>query len=112
MVTARLVFADLFQNWGIPQGLLADHGRAFASKWLTGGAKTRFRFKVRDEDPTGLLVALGVTLPGAKTYRGRSKPIARGLRHPCDAVAKQPATDGSDTRHRPTAQAHNKGTRR
>jgi hypothetical protein len=27
-----------------------DNGRAFASKWITGGANTRFRFKVREED--------------------------------------------------------------
>src|SRR3546814_11919637 len=86
MVTARLVFADLFQNWGIPKGLLADNGRAFASKWLTGGAKTRFRFKVRDEDPTGLLVALGVTIHWAKPYRGQSKPIERGFSDLCVAV--------------------------
>lgn len=110
MVTARLVFADLFANWGIPKGLLADNGRAFASKWLTGGAKTRFRFKVRDEDPTGLLTALGINIHWAKPYRGQSKPIERGFRDLCDAIAKHPAFEGAYTGNRPDAKPDNYGT--
>ena len=41
-VATRLCFADLFKNYGIPKACLLDNGRAFASKWITGGAKTRF----------------------------------------------------------------------
>jgi transposase InsO family protein len=111
MVTARLVFADLFAKWGIPKGLLTDNGRAFASKWLTGGAKTRFRFKIRDEDPTGLLVALGITIHWAKPYRGQSKPIERGFRDLCDAIAKHPAFEGAYTGNRPDAKPENYGTK-
>lgn len=111
MVTARLVFADLFAKWGIPKGLLTDNGRAFASKWLTGGAKTRFRFKVRDEDPTGLLVALGIKIHWAKPYRGQSKPIERGFRDLCDAIAKHPAFEGAYTGNRPDAKPENYGTK-
>lgn len=111
MVTARLVFADLFQKWGIPKGLLADNGRAFASKWLTGGSKTRFRFKVRDEDPTGVLVALGVNIHWAKPYRGQSKPIERGFRDFCDAIAKHPAFEGAYTGNRPDAKPENYGSK-
>ncbi|WP_176473623.1 transposase domain-containing protein [Sphingopyxis sp. GW247-27LB] len=111
MVTARLVFADLFAKWGIPKGLLTDNGRAFASKWLTGGAKTRFRFKVRDEDPTGLLVALGITIHWAKPYRGQSKPIERGFRDLCDAIAKHPAFEGAYTGNRPDAKPENYGSK-
>lgn len=103
MVTARLAFADLFAKWGIPKGLLADNGRAFASKWLTGGARTRFRFKIRDEDPTGLLTALGITIHWAKPYRGQSKPIERGFRDFCEAIAKHPAFDGAYTGNSPMA---------
>ena len=109
MVTARLVFADLFAKWGIPKGLLADNGRAFASKWLTGGAKTRFRFKIRDEDPTGLLTALGIAIHWAKPYRGQSKPIERGFRDLCDALAKHPAFEGAYTGNSPTAKPENYG---
>lgn len=111
MVTARLVFADLFAKYGIPKGLLADNGRAFASKWLTGGAKTRFRFKVRDEDPTGLLVALGINIHWAKPYRGQSKPIERGFRDFCDAIAKHPAFEGAYTGNRPDAKPENYGSK-
>src|SRR3546814_15673799 len=93
------------------RSLLADNGRAFASKWLTGGAKTRFRFKVRDEDPTGLLVALGVTIHWAKPYRGQSKPIERGFRDLCDAVAKHPAFEGAYTGNRPDAKPENYGSK-
>lgn len=109
MVTARMVFADLFAKWGIPKGLLADNGRAFASKWLTGGAKTRFRFKIRDEDPTGLLVALGINIHWAKPYRGQSKPIERGFRDLCDAIAKHPAFEGAYTGNNPMAKPENYG---
>src|SRR3546814_14857907 len=91
------------------KGLLADNGRAFASKWLTGGAKTRFRFQVRDEAPTGLLVALGVTIHWAKPYRGQSKPIERGFRALCDSVAKHPAFEGPLTRNRPHPKPANTG---
>lgn len=111
MVTARLVFADLFAKWGIPKGLLSDNGRAFASKWLTGGAKTRFRFKIRDEDPLGVLTALGITVYWAKPYRGQSKPIERGFRDFCDAIAKHPAFDGAYTGNTPLAKPEDYGSR-
>lgn len=109
MVTARLVFADLFRKWGIPKGLLADNGRAFASKWLTGGAKTRFRFKIRDEDPVGVLVNLGIAIHWAKPYRGQSKPIERGFRDFCDHIARHPAFAGAYTGNRPDAKPENYG---
>lgn len=96
-ITARLCFADLFAKFGIPKGLLSDNGRAFAAKWLTGGAPTRFRFKVRDEDPVGLLTMLGIKIHWAKPYRGQSKPIERGFRDFCDAIAKHPAFEGAYT---------------
>ena len=43
----RLAFADLFQKFGIPKACTLDNGRGFASKWITGGAESRFRFKIR-----------------------------------------------------------------
>lgn len=110
-IQTRLTFADLFRNWGIPKGCLLDNGRAFASKWITGGALTRFRFKIREEDPTGLLPALGINPHWATPYRGQSKPIERGFRDLCDTVARHPAMAGAYTGNSPAAKPENHGSR-
>lgn len=96
-ITARLCFADLFAKYGIPKGLLSDNGRAFACKWLTGGAPTRFRFKIKPEDPVGLLTMLHIKIHWALPFRGSSKPIERGFRDFCDGIAKHPAFEGAYT---------------
>lgn len=110
-VLTRLAFADLFKRWGIPDACLMDNGRAFASKWITGGAKSRFRFKIRAEEPTGLLTSLGVKIHWALPFRGSSKPIERGFRDFCDAIAKHPAFEGAYTGNRPDAKPENYGSR-
>lgn len=110
-VVTRLAFADLFRDWGIPKGCLLDNGRAFASKLITGGAKTRYRFGIRDDDPTGLLTALDVNAHWALPYRGQSKPIERAWRDLCDNIAKHPAFAGAYTGNRPDAKPENYGDR-
>jgi transposase InsO family protein len=107
----RLAFADVFKTYGIPAGCLLDNGRAFASKAITGGAKTRFRFKIRDEDPAGLLTSLGVEIHWATPYRGQSKPIERGFRDLCDHGAKHPAFAGAYTGNKPDAKPENYGSK-
>lgn len=109
--TARLAFADLFREFGIPKACTLDNGRGFASKWITGGTRTRFRFKVRDEEPTGLLVGLGIEVHWALPYRGQSKPIERAFRDLCDTIAKHPAMEGAYTGNNPTAKPENYGSR-
>lgn len=106
-ILTRLAFADLFRQWGIPQAVLLDNGRAFASKWITGGAATRFRFKVRADEPLGLLTALGIKNHWATPYRGQSKPIERGFRDFCDAIARHPAFAGAWTGNRVDAKPEN-----
>lgn len=96
-VLTRLAFADLFGSWGIPQAVLLDNGRAFASKWITGGAPTRFRFKIRDDEPLGLLTQLNIRNHWATPYRGQSKPIERAFRDFCDAISRHPAFAGAWT---------------
>lgn len=108
---ARLAFADLFRDFGIPVHAVLDNGRGFASKWLTGGARTRFRFKIRDEDPTGLLTALGINIHWALPYRGQSKPIERAFRDLANDVARAPAAEGAYTGNSPTNKPHNYGER-
>lgn len=110
-VTTRLAFLDLFRDYGIPKACLLDNGRAFASKWITGGAKTRFRFKIKPDDPTGLLPALGINPKWATPYHGQAKPIERAFRDLCDTVAKHPAFSGAYTGNNPQAKPENYGSK-
>lgn len=103
----RLAFADLFRDHGIPTAAVLDNGRAFASKALTGGAATRFRFKIKDTDATGVLTALGVTTHWTMPYRGSSKPIERAWRDMCEDIAKHPAVAGAYTGNKPDAKPEN-----
>lgn len=103
----RLCFADLFKRYGIPQACTLDNGRAFASKWITGGAKSRFRGTILDSDPQGLLTSLGVQIHWALPYRGQSKPIERAFRILCDHGAKHPAFAGAYTGNKPDAKPEN-----
>lgn len=110
-VLTRLAFADLFQTYGIPKACTLDNGRAFASKWITGGILNRFRFKVREDEPTGLLTGLGIKIHWALPYRGQSKPIERAFRDLCDTIAKHPAMEGAYTGNNPMAKPENYGSR-
>ncbi len=110
-ILTRLAFADLFRDWGIPGHAVLDNGRAFASKWITGGTKTRFRFKIRAEEPMGLLPGLGVKTHFTIPYRGQSKPIERAFRDLCDSIAKHPAFSGAYTGNNPMAKPENYGSK-
>lgn len=110
-LATRLVFADCFRDWGIPRECVLDNGRAFASKAITGGAKTRFRFRIKDTDPTGVLTALDIQIHWATPYRGQSKPIERAFRDLCDSIAKHPAFAGAYTGNKPDAKPENYGSR-
>ncbi|CAJ1391651.1 unnamed protein product [Effrenium voratum] len=95
--TTRLAIGDMVTRHGIPEKMLLDNGRAFASKWITGGAMNRFRFKVKEEDPNGLLVSLGVELIWAQPYSGQSKPIERAFRDLTDTISRHPVCAGAWT---------------
>lgn len=84
----RLAFGDVVETYGIPDHIVLDNGRAFASKWLTGGTETRYRFKVKEEDPTGLFPSFGCEVHWATPYAGQSKPIERMFRDFCQDIAK------------------------
>ncbi len=107
----RLVFADLFRDFGIPVHCLLDNGRGFASKWITGATANRFRFKVKPEDPVGLLTGLNIQVHWALPYRGQSKPIERAWRDLCEGVSKHPATEGAYVGNNPVNKPHNYGQR-
>jgi hypothetical protein len=109
--TVRLVIGDMVSRHGIPDKILLDNGRAFASKWITGGAPNRYRFKVRDEDPQGLLTTLGVQIIWATPYSGQSKPIERAFRDLAENIAKHPFCAGAYTGNTPDAKPENYASR-
>jgi len=110
-VMVRLAFADVVSTWGIPEKAWLDNGRAFASKWITGQMANRFRFKVKDEEPEGILKALGVEVHWTTPYHGQSKPIERAWKTLCEEVSKHPKFAGAYTGNSPDAKPENYGSR-
>lgn len=107
----RLVFADLFEKWGIPVHCVLDNGRGFASKWITGGVPNRFRFKVMEGDPVGLIVDLGIQHHWAIPFRGQSKPIERAWMDLTNRIAKSAFVEGAYTGRNTTKKPENYGSR-
>ncbi|WP_051356905.1 transposase domain-containing protein [Azorhizobium doebereinerae] len=103
----RLAFGDIVETYGIPDHCLFDNGRNFASKWLTGGTETRYRFKVRDEDPVGLLPELGCQVHWATPYHGQAKPIERAWRDFAQNIARDPRFVGAWTGNTVAAKPEN-----
>ncbi|MDB5851925.1 MAG: hypothetical protein JWP29_5677, partial [Rhodoferax sp.] len=106
----RLAFGDVVERYGIPSLCWLDNGREFAAKRITGGQANRYRFKVKDEEPEGLLTALGVEVHWTQPYHGQSKPIERAWRDFAQDIAKHPAFAGAYTGNSPTAKPHNYGS--
>ncbi|MFN7400326.1 MAG: transposase domain-containing protein [Sandaracinobacter sp.] len=107
----RLAFGDLFRNWGFPTAALQDNGRAFASKWITGGAKNRYRYSINPDDPLGLLTRFGIDIHWALPKRGSSKPIERGFRDFAQIIARHAAFEGAWLGNSVANKPENYGTR-
>ena len=107
----RLAFLDLIETWGVPGAVWLDNGRGFAAKWLTGGNPYRFRFKLRPDEPSGLLTRLGVAVHFSTPYHGQAKPIERAFRDLAEEIARHPAAAGACTGNRPDAKPENYGAR-
>lgn len=99
----RLSIGDLVETYGIPKHFWIDNTRAAANKTVTGGLKNRYRFKVRDEDPMGIIPMLGSEGHWATPGHGQAKPIERafGVGGLSEYVDKHPAWDGRGTKARP-----------
>lgn len=110
-VGVSLALGDMIERFGIPQRIVLDNGREFANKFLTGGVKTRYRFKVKDDDIPGILVTLGVQVHWATPYSGQSKPIERAFRDLADDIAKDPRFAGAYTGNSPDAKPENYASR-
>lgn len=107
----RMCFADVFRTWGIPRLCFFDNGRAFASKWLTGGAPNRFRFAVKAHDPVGLLTQFGVEVHFTTPYSGQSKPIERSFGDLEGRIGTSAAFQGAYVGNNPLAKPHTAGQR-
>lgn len=105
----RLAVGDVVSTFGVPDHVWLDNGRGFAAKWLTGGTPTRYRFRVREEDPAGILTSLGVEVHWTQPYSGQSKPIERAFRDFCGDIAKDPRFAGAYTGNTPLAKPENYG---
>lgn len=111
VLSTRMAFAQMLREFGIPKVCLLDNSRTFASKALTAGAATRYRYKVDPEEPAGLLVSLGIEVRFAQVYSGRSKPIERAWREMADRISRGAACAGAYAGNSPTNKPANYGER-
>jgi transposase InsO family protein len=107
----RLALSDVVDAYGIPAKIWLDNGRGFASKMITGRMATRYRFKIRHEEPEGILTGLGVEVRWTTPYHGQAKPIERAFRDLCEYIAKHPLCEGAYTGNSPVAKPDNYGHR-
>jgi putative transposase len=110
-VMVMAAFGEMIENWGIPHRCLFDNGREFANKWLTGGTKTRFRFKICEDDPLGVLPQLGIQVHWATPAHGQAKPVERAFGDFARNIAKDPRFSGAYVGNRPDAKPENYGQR-
>lgn len=115
----RLSFMDVIKKYGIPEDfhITIDNTRAAANKWLTGGVKNRYRFKVREDDPTGLFPLIGATIHWTSVVAGKgwgqAKPVERafGVGGLEEYIDKHPSLAGAYTGPNPQAKPDNYGER-
>lgn len=109
--TVRMTFCDVFERFGIPRVCYFDNGRAFASKWMTGGTAQRFRFATKEEDQVGLLTQMGVDVRFTTPYSGQSKPIERSFRTLEGDIGTSAAFQGAYVGNNPLDKPHDANTR-
>ncbi len=107
----RMAFGDMIETYGVPEYCTLDNTRTFASKRLTGGMSNRFRFKVKPEDPAGIMTTLGVKVRWSTPYSGQSKPIERAFRDFAANIAKHPRFAGAYVGNNPMAKPENYGSK-
>ncbi|WP_425091975.1 transposase domain-containing protein [Tropicimonas sp. S265A] len=110
-VAVMAAFGEMIERYGIPRHCTFDNGREFANKWLTGGAPTRFRFKVRDDEPLGILTLLGIEVHWARPGHGQAKPIERAFGDIAQRISKDARFQGAYVGHKPDAKPENYGSR-
>ena len=113
----RLSLMDVCRTYGIPRELTIDNTRAAANKWMTGGVPNRYRFKVKEDDPKGIIPMLGIDLHWTSVIlgkgHGQAKPVERafGVGGLEEFIDKHPALVGAYTGPNPMAKPDNYGDR-
>lgn len=113
----RLSLSDVIERYGIPKELTIDNTMAAANKWTTGGVPNRYRFKVKEDDPIGIIPMLGINLHWTSVLYGRghgqAKPVERAFSHGGlgEVVDKHPALAGAHTGPNPMDKPDNYGER-
>ncbi|MGU5685244.1 transposase domain-containing protein [Aeromonas allosaccharophila] len=113
----RLSLMDVCSKYGIPREITIDNTRAAANKWMTGGVPNRYRFKVKPDDPLGMIPMLGIKLHWSSVLlgkgHGQAKPIERafGVGGLDEIIDKHPALEGCYTGPNPMAKPDNYGDR-
>ena len=99
----RLSIGDLIERYGIPKHFWIDNTRAAANKDVTGGVKNRYRFKVMDDEPLGLIPQLGAEIHWATPGHGQAKPVERafGIGGIGEYTDKHPKFEGRGTKNNP-----------
>ncbi|TVP09815.1 transposase domain-containing protein [Shewanella sp. KCT] len=115
--TIRLSLMDVVREYGIPREITIDNTRAAANKWVTGGVGNRYRFKVKKDDPLGLIPMMGIKLHWSSVYfgkgHGQAKPVERsfGVGGLNEFVDKHPALAGAYTGENTNAKPDNYGSK-
>lgn len=107
----RLSYCDMVRKYGVPEAAHLDNGRAFASKKNTGGMPTRYRYKVKPEDPQGVITRMGTEVHWVTPYRGQAKPIERAWRDIAGDLSKRPEFEGAYMGNNPNSKPENYGSR-
>ncbi|WP_126975534.1 transposase domain-containing protein [Frigidibacter oleivorans] len=94
-VAVMQAFMKMLKDYGIPQHCLFDNGMEFANKDMTGGAQHRFRFKLAEEEPIGVLGMLGIGMSFATVAHGQAKPIERAFKDFAEDIALDPRFAGA-----------------
>ncbi|HGZ7313164.1 TPA: transposase domain-containing protein [Vibrio parahaemolyticus] len=113
----RLSLMDVCEKYGIPKEITLDNTRAAANKWMTGGVPNRYRFKVKDDDPLGIIPMMGIKLHWSSVIlgkgHGQAKPIERafGVGGLEEYIDKHPSCAGAYTGANPMAKPDNYGSK-
>jgi len=85
----------------VPGEVLIDNGRGYTSSLISGGTPNRYRGKVKEEEPLGILTQMAIAIHFSLPGRGQSKPIER-LWGALASISKQRQFAGAYCGNNPT----------